>query len=258
VHLLDHSRRLVVGHRGDRANAPENTLHALQQAVALGVDGLEFDLRLSKDGVPVVMHDPTLDRTTSAKGLVGDYTVDALRRVDAGARFSPDQGRTYPFLGTGIHVPTLEEVLALIPDLPLIIELKTAEVARPAYEVLRRTGNLGRVIIGSFVDAALVPFQKEGVPISPGVRLMAGHYLPALVGRRPATLPFQALCIPRFHNGLPLPVQGYASMMRAAGGPTHVWTVNDASVARRLWAAGVTGIISDDPGLMLRTRESLG
>lgn len=239
-------------------HAPENTLRALTQAVALGVDGLEFDLRLSKDGVPVVMHDPTLDRTTSASGPVGDYTADALRKIDAGARFTPDQGRTYPFRGSGIHVPTLEEVLALIPDLPLIIEMKTAEVAKPAYEVLRRTGNLGRVIIGSFVDAALIPFQREGVPISPGVRLMAGHYLPALIGQRPAALPFQALCIPRFHNGLPLPVRGYAALMRAAGGPTHVWTVNDASVARRLWAAGITGIISDDPGLMLRTRESLG
>lgn len=257
MHLLDHSRRLVIGHRGDRANAPENTLHALTQAAALGVDGLEFDLRLSKDGVPVVMHDPTLDRTTAATGPIGDYTVDALRRVDAGARFTPDQGRSFPFLGAGIHIPTLEEVLAIIPDLPLIIELKTAEVAGPAYEVLRRTGNLGRVIIGSFVDAALIPFQKEGVPVSPGVRLMAGHLLPALVGRRRAALPFQALCIPRFHSGLPLPVQGYAAMMRAAGGPTHVWTVNDVAVARRLWLGGVSGIISDDPGRMLRLRESL-
>lgn len=248
----------MIGHRGDRTHAPENTLSSLSKAAALGVDGLEFDLRLSKDGVPVVMHDPTLDRTTSATGPVGDYTVDALRRVDAGARFSLDQGRTFPFRGTGIHVPTLEEVLALIPDLPLILEMKTAEVAGPAYEVLRRTGNLGRVIVGSFVDAALIPFQKQGVPISPGVRIMAEHYLPALIGRRPAALPFQALCIPRFHSGLPLPVQGYAAMMRAAGGPTHVWTINDAPTALRLWTAGVTGIISDDPGLMLRTRESLG
>ena len=243
--------------RGDRTNAPENTLHSLTQAVALGVDGLEFDLRLSRDGVPVVMHDPTLDRTTDARGPVSERTVTELSRIDAGARFSPDQGRTLPFRGTGIYVPTLEEVLALVPDLPLIIELKTVEVARPAYEVLRRTGNLGRVIIGSFVDAALEAFQRERVPVSPGVRLMVGHFLPALTRRSPAALPFQALNIPRFHYGLPLPVRGYAAMMRAAGGPTHVWTVNDAAVARRLWADGVTGIISDDPALMLRTRTSL-
>lgn len=254
VILLDPSRRPVIGHRGDRAHAPENTLHSLTQAVALGVDALEFDLHLSREGVPVVMHDPTLDRTTDTSGPVRLRSVADLRAVDAGARFSPDGGRSFPFRGQGIHVPTLEEALEAIPQLPLILELKTVEVARPTLEVLRRTGSLGRVLVGSFLDAALRPFVEAGIPVSPGSNTLTARYLPALLGDRPSSLPFQALCIPRFHNVIPVPVRAFAAMMRAAGGATHVWTVNDPAMARRLWSLGVAGIISDDPGLMLRTR----
>lgn len=245
----------MIGHRGDRAHAPENTIRSFTQAVALGADALEFDVHRSKDGVPVVIHDPTLDRTTDARGAVRDRSVRELQRVDAGARFSPDGGRTFPFRGQGIGIPTLEETLAAVPDRPLILELKTVEAAGPTLAMLERTANLGRVLVGSFLDEALLPFIKAGVPVSPGVRTLARRFLPALLGSRPARLPMQALCIPRFHNGIPLPVRRFAAMMRAAGGPTHVWTVNAPSVARRLWAAGVAGIITDDPGLMLRVRE---
>lgn len=252
--LLDPSRRPVIGHRGDRAHAPENTLPSLTQAVALGADALEFDLHLSRDGVPVVMHDPTLDRTTDASGPVRLRRVAELRAVDAGARFSPDGGRSFPFRGQAIHVPTLEEALEEVPSLPLILELKTIEVARPTLEVLRRTGSLGRVLVGSFLDEALRPFIEAGVPVSPGSSTLTARYLPALMGSRPSSLPFQALCIPRFHQLIPLPVRAFAEMMRSAGGPTHIWTVNDPAMARRLWSLGVSGIISDDPGAILRTR----
>jgi glycerophosphoryl diester phosphodiesterase len=257
VLLLDFLRRPVIGHRGDRAHAPENTLPSFAQAVALGADALEFDLHRSKDGVPVVIHDPTLDRTTDARGAVRDRTVRELQQVDAGARFSRDGGRTFPFRGRRIGVPTLEETLYAVPDHPLILELKSVEAARPTLAVLERTGSLGRVLVGSFLDDALTPFIEAGVPVSPGVRSLARRFLPALLGSRPARLPMQALCIPRFHNGLPLPVRGFAAMMRSAGGPTHVWTVNDPALAQRLWARGVAGIISDDPGAILAARSRL-
>ncbi len=238
-------------------NAPENTLIALTQARDLGVDAIEFDVHLSRDGVPVVLHDPTLDRTTDASGPVRARTAAELARVDAGARFTPDGGRTFPFRGRGIYVPTLEEALAALPGLPIILELKTVEVARPALDVLTRLGALGRVLVGSFLDAALIPFQQLGSPVSPGVRTLVGQYAGALLRVPPSRVAYQALCIPRYYNGLPLPVEGFAAQMRHHGGPTHVWTVNDVAIATRLWRAGVTGIISDDPGLMLRTRAEL-
>ncbi len=250
--LLDPARRPVIGHRGDRAHAPENTLESLRQAVAKGVDALEFDLHLSRDGVPVLIHDPTLDRTTDGRGAVRARTVAELRRLDAGARFA--RGPERPWAGRGVRIPTLEEALAAAPGLPLIIELKSVEVARPALEIIQRTANAARVLIGSFIDEALLPFGEAGIPISAPSGALSRLYLPALFGRRPHPLPFQSMCIPRYHRVLPLPVRAFAAMMRASGGTTHVWTVNDPAVATRLWAVGVQGIISDDPGAILAVR----
>ncbi len=253
--LLDPSRRLVIGHRGNRAHAPEDTLPSFRQAVALGVDAVEMDLHLSRDGVPVVIHDPLLERTTDARGAVADRTVAELARVDAGARFSRDGGRTTPYRGQGIHVPTLEEVLAALPTIPLILEIKALEAARPVLDLLERTGARERVVVGSFLDAALVPFAQAGIAVAPAVRTLAGLYVPAVLGlRRP--LPFQTMCLPRFFNGLPLPIRGYARMMSAVGRPIHVWTVNARREARALWEAGVAGIISDDPAAMLAERAA--
>ncbi|WKW13127.1 glycerophosphodiester phosphodiesterase family protein [Pseudogemmatithrix spongiicola] len=255
--LLDPSRRLVIGHRGARAVMPENTLQSLQHAVALGVDALEFDLHLAKDGVPVVHHDATLDRCTDATGPVRDRTSLELGRVSASHRFTLDGGRSFPFREQRFAVPTLWEVLEAIRDIPLILEMKSVEVAAPALRVLQETGNLHRVLIGSFLDAALIPFREAGVPVSPGADTLKARYAAAVLGARPASLPFQALCIPRFHYVIPLPVTGFARMMRSAGGPTHVWTINDPARATQLWRDGINGIISDDPALMLRTRETL-
>jgi glycerophosphoryl diester phosphodiesterase len=256
VHLLlDPARRPVIAHRGDRAYAPENTIEALAQAVALGADAVEFDLHLSRDGVPVLIHDSTLERTTDGAGAVRDRSVRDLQQFDAGARFTADGGRTFPWRGRGVRLPTLEEALAALPPaLPLILEMKTVEVAAPALQILERGAHLGRVLVGSFLDAALAPFARAGVPVSAASDSLTRLYLPALLRRVRAALPFQALCIPRYHRWLPIPVGAFTRMMRAAGGPTHVWTVNKPSVARRLWNAGVSGIISDDPGAMLLER----
>lgn len=255
--LLDPTQRLVIGHRGARAVQPENTLQSLLHAVGLGVDALEFDLHLAKDGVPVVHHDTTLERTTDATGPVRNRTSLELGRVSASHHFTLDQGRNFPFREARFAIPTLWEVLEACPSLPLIIELKSIEVAEPALAVLRETGNLHRVLVGSFLDDALIPFSRAGVPVSPGSQTLTRLYAQAALGARPARLPFQALCIPRFHYVIPLPVQGFAQMMRAAGGPTHIWTINDPARAAQLWRDGINGIISDDPALMLRTRETL-
>jgi glycerophosphoryl diester phosphodiesterase len=259
VHLLlDPAQRPVIGHRGDRAFAPENTVESLLQAIQKGVDAVEFDLHLSRDGVPVLMHDPTLERTTTGTGAVRAQTVAELKRHDAGARQTSDAGRTFGWRDRGVRIPTLEEALDALPrEMPLIIEMKSVEVAEPALKLLERTNTLGRVLIGSFLEAALLPFLKAGVPISAAPPTLTRLFVPSLLGVATGPRPFQALCIPRYHRVLPLPVRGLASMMRSAGGATHVWTVNDPAVARRLWAAGVNGIISDDPGAILRARGAL-
>jgi glycerophosphoryl diester phosphodiesterase len=257
--LLDPARRLVIGHRGNRAHAPENTVESFRQAIALGVDAVEFDVHLSADGKPVVMHDPTVDRTTDGTGTIASRTLAELKRLDAGARFTQDGGRSFPWRGRGLTVPTLEEALAATASVPVIIEMKTEAVARPALEVLQRTGEkmAARALIGSFIDDALEPFRAAGLPVGAASHALARLYLPAVLGAQPRSLPFDAMCIPRFHKGLPLPVRRFARIMRALGGTTHVWTVNDAFVARRLWQAGINGMISDDPAVILAARGAL-
>ncbi|HMA22440.1 MAG TPA: glycerophosphodiester phosphodiesterase family protein, partial [Gemmatimonadaceae bacterium] len=100
--LSDPAVRLVIAHRGTSAHFPENTAAAFDHAVSLGVDAIEFDLRISRDGAVVVIHDPTVDRTTDGTGAVAELSLAELKRLDAGARFTRD-GRTFPWRGQGLR-----------------------------------------------------------------------------------------------------------------------------------------------------------
>jgi glycerophosphoryl diester phosphodiesterase len=97
--LLSPTRVVAIAHRGGSVLRPENTIVAFDHAVELGVDGLECDVQLSRDGAVVVMHDPTLERTTDGRGPVAAHTLDELERLDAGATFGPDRGWPYPRSG---------------------------------------------------------------------------------------------------------------------------------------------------------------
>ncbi len=253
--LLDLTSRPVVGHRGNSAHAPENTLESFRQAIALGVDALEFDVRLSKDGEVVVIHDATVTRTTGSAGAVAEMTLAELRRLDAGATFSRNGHRDFPYRGRGIGVSTLEEVLAAFPDIPMLIELKLVEVATPARAVIARAQAEERCIAASFDPEALIPFEKDGVAVSSPPASIAPICIPALLGRRYTSLPFQTMSLPRVFRGIPVPLHALARATEPAGVPLHVWTINDPAVALRLWRAGVRGILSDDPAAILRARE---
>ncbi|MBW8896337.1 MAG: glycerophosphodiester phosphodiesterase, partial [Acidobacteria bacterium] len=125
-------RPLVYAHRGGAALRPENTIASFDYGLSLGADGLEFDVRLSRDGVVVVHHDATLERTTNGTGELSSLTADELSRTDAGHWFVPADARRdasnaegpFPYRGQGHGVPRLRQVLSRYPGVPLIIELK--------------------------------------------------------------------------------------------------------------------------------------
>src|SRR5262245_4706986 len=148
--LMSPDRVVAIAHRGGSALRPENTLVAFDHAVSLGVDGIECDVHLSRDGEAVVIHDSTLERTTNGAGAIGEFTADELARVDAGARFGADKG--FPYRGQDIGVPTLRTVLNRYRDLPLYVEIKghQPEVADRALAEIRAAGADDRVIVAGF------------------------------------------------------------------------------------------------------------
>jgi glycerophosphoryl diester phosphodiesterase len=254
--LLDPQARPVVGHRGNRAHAPENTLASFEQAVALGVDAIEFDLHVSRDGQLVVFHDATLERTTDGRGALADRTVGELRQLDAGARFTPDGGRSFPWRGRGVTVSTFDELVDFLPrTLPFIVELKTPVATSLVESAIRRHAIAHRVIVAAFDAGTTRPLREAGVALGACTADVAGLVLPALAGRRLGPQPFRSLCVPMRWRGIPVPIASLARSLRGSGTTIHVWTINDAATACRLWDAGVQGIISDDPATILAARS---
>ena len=145
-------RPLVMAHQGGNGLWPDNTLYAFERAAAMGVDVLEMDLHSTADGVLVVMHDDTVDRTTDGSGPIQSLTLEEIKALDAGYRWSADEGQTFPFRGQGITVPTLEEVFAAFPDVALNIEIKQAEpsLVEPFCQLIRAYGMGERVLVASF------------------------------------------------------------------------------------------------------------
>ena len=146
----------MFGHRGGSRLAPENTIAAFDRAVAEGVDGLELDVRLSKDGQVMVCHDARVDRTSNTTGAIADMTANELARVDAGYRFASG-ALSYPFRWRGFGVPTLAEVLARYPRHPFIVEMKdnTRAMAEATVAVIRAAGAPDRVCLGAFPNAVM-------------------------------------------------------------------------------------------------------
>ena len=254
--LLDATRRLIIGHRGAAAHAPENTIPSFRLAERAGADAIELDVHLSADGVPVVVHDPTLLRTTGRDLVVAKETFARLRDADAGSRFTRDGGRTFPWRGRGIVIPSLEEVANSLPGMPLLIELKVRGAGDAVRRVLWRTGALNRALLVSFDHRAVSGFRDGTTVTGAGQREMIVLFARALVRAFPSRVPYQAIFVPRRHWGMNIPIAPFARAGRATGFAVHTWVENDPVVARHLWGMGVSGIVTDDPGALRVSRDS--
>jgi glycerophosphoryl diester phosphodiesterase len=253
--LLDPRRRPVVGHRGNAGHAPENTLESFRQAAALGVDAIELDVHLSRDGEVIVIHDASLDRTTDRTGRVDALTLPEIRRADAGARFTRDAGASHPYRDRGIGVPLLSEVMEELPDTPLLVEIKTPRVSAALRALIEVHRAIDRCVVASFDHEAIQPFRGAGFRTGCSRREAALLLPAALAGIAVRSVPYEAMCITWQHRGLPLPVRGYAHALSRAGVPVHIWTVDDAAFARALWRKGVAGIITNEPAAILAARD---
>jgi len=258
AHPFASGERLVFAHRGGAKLAPENTLAAIENGMALGSDGFECDVHLSRDGVPVVIHDPTLNRTTNAAGPVALRTAQELAGVDAGYRFGAEQD--YPFRGRGVGVPTLEALLRRITGGRAIIEMKTGEaaLARAVIGVLRRTGSVERVCVGSFNKIGLDVIRAEAPEIVTSASETEARWtLYRSWARWPfaAKRPYYAFQVPERAGRLQVISRAFLAQAHRDGGRVDVWVVDRPEDIARLFDTGVDGVITDRPDLALPARD---
>ncbi len=254
--LLDLEARPVIAHRGASGSAPENTMAAFETAARQGADAFELDVQLTADGAPVVLHDPTLDRTTDRIGPVRAYSLAQLRLADAGARFTPDRGRTFPFRGKGVRVPTLGEVLWAFPRMPVLVEIKDPAAQEAVRRVLQQENAVERCVLASEDPAALERFREPPFACAASGPEIAALYRAAMLRRRlPAPPRYRCLSVPERHRGLPVPTRRFIAAARALGCPVHVWTVNSAAAARRHWGRGAGGMVTNLPGAIREARN---
>jgi glycerophosphoryl diester phosphodiesterase len=239
----------IVAHRGAPRVAPENTLAAFRAAVAAGADGVELDVHLSRDGVPVVIHDERLERTTNGHGPVGAASAAELATLEAGAWFHP------PLRGE--RVPTLQAVLALLAPtlLELHLELKTARMAYPGlvpavHRLVREAGLLERTTLSSFNHRTLLEARALSPPPACAALLYEVLVEPWIYARQHD---FQAL-----HPHHATVDAALVQACHRAGLAVRAYTVDDPAEAQRLFAAGVDALITNDPAALLRLRDEPG
>jgi glycerophosphoryl diester phosphodiesterase len=259
VSFLDRSRPRVFAHRGGCALGPENTIAAFDIGMETGADGLEFDVHLSSDGVPVVHHDDTLQRTTDGAGPVAARTAAELARVDAAARFVDARG-SHPLKGQGIGVPSLADVLARYPDVPLIIEMKvdTDAMGEAVAAAVRRAGAADHVCAAGY-GARSMSAARQALPematsaCMPEVRLAFYRSWAACPVRHPR---YQAYQVPERAGRLRIVSPRFIRHAHRAGVVVQVWTIDEQPDMERLLLWGADALISNRPDLAVRVRDA--
>lgn len=246
----------AVGHRGAAAVAPENTLPGFRHAVEVGAHGVEFDLQCTRDGEPVVIHDETVDRTTDGSGAVAEMSLADLKELDAGHAYTPDRGRSYPYRGRDVRIPTLGEVADVAGRLPMIIEVKSERAGRALAAWLGDGGSehLDRIVVGGFEPGEVAPaarvarwrcaYQDELLPF-----VLLGKIG---LGRLASAPEADAAMVPEKRWGIRVVSSGFCHRSHRAGMGVFVWTVNRPDRMRRLLDRGVDGLVSDAPGRVRR------
>lgn len=245
---------LLIAHRGGSLLAPENTLHAFRRALHWWrADLLEIDVQPTRDGECVVIHDPTVDRTTDGTGRVADHTLAELRALDAGYRFTPDGGRTFPYRGRGVALSTLREVLEALPAARVNVEIKDGRAQAAVQRAIDATGATHRVLIAAGDRRNRSSFRDYAGPTSAGAQelyaFLAHHLSRTTRFYRP---PVDAFQMPEKAGGRQVLSPRWIREAHARNVAIHVWTVDGEADMRRLLSWGVDGVISDRPDRLAR------
>lgn len=254
-------RVLNIAHRGANLVAPEETVEAYIAAKQAGADILEMDIQRTRDGVLVLMHDSTVDRTTNGTGAVADLTLEEVRSLDAGYRFTTDGGATFPWRGRGLQVPTLEEIFRTFPDDFMVIEIKgnDPDVSADYAAVIRQWGREQSVVTASFSEDVIVAFRAQ----APGaLTSMAQNEVVTFFALTPEaeddyTPPGEFLHVPPTFSGLEVMNEAFVARADRFGLPIHVFgTGNSAETMEAMIDLGARGLMVDDVALARQVIDS--
>lgn len=250
-------RPLIVGHRGASAEAPENTLAALRLAVEAGSDGVEFDVRLARDGVPVVIHDATLKRTGGVKAAVAEFTSKELGKIDVGSWF--DGGKRF----AAERVPTLAKTLESLRPFPglVFIELKCEEreiesLTAAVCEVVKDSPLGPRIIVKSF-KLAVIPQVRV---LAPGIRtaaLFAPKIMAMLRKEKHLVNIAEEFGADELSIHYSLATRKLMEKAGKRGLPVNIWTADNPRWVKRGVRLGLKSIITNDPAGLLARRQFL-
>lgn len=246
---------LVIAHAGSMLY-PTDTLYALEQYASMGVDILEMDVHLTKDGQIILIHDDTVNRTTDGDGDVREMTLAEIKELDAGYNWTDDDGLTYPFRGQGIRIPTLEEVFIALPGYPMIVEIKqeSPSMGKELCVLLREYDMQEKVMVPSFSDSAMEEF-REACPET--ATAASSNEVKDFVYRNFAFLAgtispeYFALQVPEERDGIPIVTKILLWAARLQNVEVHIWTINDPEDMQRFIDMGVDGIMTDRTDLLL-------
>jgi glycerophosphoryl diester phosphodiesterase len=252
---FDLPRPISIAHRGCAGESPENTIAAFERALAQGASVLESDIHLTRDGVPILIHDPIIDRVTDASGSVADFSADELRRFDAGYHFSPDGGQAYPYRSRDVRIPSLEEAFRHFPDTRFNLELKAPGfgLIDATLELVAKHRREAITLLTAGDDGIMMQLRGRlgglANPIAQGASEgdIQEFLRCAAAGSEPPPGPM-ALQIPPEFGGQPLVNASLIEFAHARGIQVHAWTINDPAEMHRLLDLGADGIITDFPG----------
>ena len=243
----------VISHRGANLVAPQNTIEAFKKSMEVGCDGFETDIHLTKDGIPVVCHNFTIDETSNGKGAIKDMTLEQLRAFD----FGKYKGEEFE----GVKIPTLDEFLELSKKMGdkmkvLDIELKSerygeagTELAEKTIDAVKNHGLFDQLLISSFDPAILVVCKKIDKKCKTGILYSPDKMTGVKISMHPVSFA-REIGADALHPYYMYATKSYVKKAHNAGLQVNPWTANKEKTVKKLLEAGVDGIITDNPGLV--------
>ena len=243
----------VISHRGANQVAPQNTIAAFEKSIEIGCDGFETDIHLTKDGIPVVCHNFTIDETSTGKGAIKNMTLEELRRYD----FGKYKGAEFE----GTPIPTLDDFLDVSKKMGdkmkvLNLELKSEKIGEAGPEIVEKPidavknhGMFDKLLISSFDPAILVVCKKVDKNCKTGILYSPDNLVSLKIAPRPVSF-CKEIGADALHPFFMYVTRLYVERAHRAGIQVNPWTVNKESTAKHLIKLGVDGLITDNPGLM--------